>query len=233
MLLIQKDLKKYSSPKKTKILQDFFKTGKGQYGEGDKFIGVVLSDIRQVAKKYANLPLAPIIKLLHSPIHEERLCALIILVDQYKKGDNKTKKPVYNIYLKNYKYINNWDLVDLTASHIVGAYLADKPKDVLCKLAKSKNLWQRRVAIIATFYYIYQAKSKETIKIAKILLYDQHDLIHKAVGWMLREVGKRCGQKILLDFLAKNYKTMPRTTLRYAIERLPEKKRKQYLKGTI
>ncbi|MFA6253297.1 MAG: DNA alkylation repair protein [Patescibacteria group bacterium] len=226
---VKKDLKKLSKSSKAKILQRFFKTGKGQYSEGDKFIGVVVPDIRKVSKQYSDLPLKQVSELLHSKIHEERLCALLILVEQYKKGDSKKQKQIFGLYLKNYKYINNWDLVDLTAPRIVGAYLADKPKNILYKLAKSKNLWQRRIAILATFQFIYYCQSKETIKIANILLHDKHDLIQKAVGWMLREVGKRCDEQILLNFLDKNYKTMPRTMLRYAIERLLEKKRQHYL----
>jgi len=227
---LKKDLKKLSSRQKAQNLQRFFKTGPGQYGEGDQFIGVVVPDIRKIARQYSDLPLGQATKLLHSAIHEERLCALLILVDQYQKGDSAKQKQIFNLYLKNYKYINNWDLIDLTAPRIVGAYLADKPKDILYKLARSKNLWQKRVAILATFCYIYQGQSKETIKIAKILIHDKHDLIHKAVGWMLREMGKRCDEQILLNFLDKNYKTMPRTALRYAIERLAENKRKYYLR---
>lgn len=231
--ILKKDLKKLSSRQKAKNLQRFFKTSKGQYGEGDKFIGVVVPDIRKVAKQYSDLSLKQVSELLHSQIHEERLCALLILVIQYQAGDSKKQKQIFDLYLKNYKYINNWDLIDLTAPRIVGAYLADKPKDILYKLAHSKNLWQKRVAILSTFQFIYYGQSEETMKIAKILLHDKHDLIHKAVGWMLREVGKRCDEKILLDFLDKNYKTMPRTCLRYAIERLPEARRLAYLKGSI
>ena len=233
MMRLLAELKKYSSPQKAVILQRFFKTGKGQYGEGDKFIGVVVPDIRKVVKKYQDLALTEVLSLLHSKIHEERLCALLILVNQYEKGDSKKQKQIFDLYLKNYKYINNWDLVDLTAPRVVGTYLIDKPKDILYRLAKSKNLWQRRVAILSTFAFIYQGDSRETIKISKILLHDQHDLIHKAVGWMLREVGKRCGQKELEFFLKKYYQQMPRTMLRYAIERLPEIRRKKYLSGQV
>ncbi len=223
------DLRKYASQQKARDLQRFFKTGRGEYGEGDKFIGVVVPDIRKIVKKYNNLPLAQIAKLLHSSIHEERLCALLILVSQYQKADSQKQKQIFNLYLKNYKYINNWDLVDLTAPRIVGAYLLDKPRDVLYKLARSHNLWKKRIAILATFQFIYHGESADTLKISRLLLHDNHDLIHKAVGWMLREVGKRCDEKILLDFLNRNHKVMPRTCLRYAIERLPEAKRKKYL----
>lgn len=233
MSKILKELKKYSSPKKAAILQRFFKTKKGEYGEGDKFIGVVVPDIRKVVKIYQDLDLAEVVLSLHSPIHEERVCAVLILVTQYKKADAKQQKKIFQFYLKNYKFINNWDLVDLSAPNIVGAYLSDKPKNILYKLAKSKNLWQKRIAIISTFDYIYHKNAEETIKIAKILLHDEHDLIHKAVGWMLREVGKRVDEKVLLKFLDEHYKTMPRTMLRYAIERLAEPKRLAYLHGKI
>ncbi len=230
---LKKDLKKLSSPTRAISSLRFFKTGKGQYGEGDKFIGITVPDIRKVSKQYLDLSLEDVLSLLHSPIHEERLCALLILVSQYQKGDNKKQKQIFDLYLKNYKYINNWDLIDLTAPRIVGAYLFDKPKDILYKLAKSKNLWQRRVAILATFQFIYYGQSQDTLKISKILLHDEHDLIQKAVGWMLREVGKRVDEKILLDFLKDNYKIMPRTMLRYAIEILPNSKRLAYLQGII
>ena len=226
---IKKDLKKLSKPAKSQILQRFFKTGKGQYGEGDRFIGVMVPDIRKVAKKYHDLSLLEIISLLHSPIHEERLCALLVMVDQFGKAESKKQKKIFDLYLKNYKYINNWDLVDLTAPRIVGAYLMDGPREILYKLARSKNLWQKRIAIIATFQFIYHGQSQDTIKIAKILLHDEHDLIHKAVGWMLREVGKRCDEKILLAFLDQHHGKMPRTMLRYAIERLSPSQRKHYL----
>ncbi len=229
----QNALKKLSSPQRAQSSRRFFKTDPGQYGEGDEFIGVVVPDIRKVARQYFGVSLKEVAELLHSKIHEERLCALFILVEQYKKGDSKKQKNIFELYLKNYKYINNWDLVDLTAPPIVGAYLADKPKDVLYKLAHSRNLWQRRIAIVATFYFIYQGESKTTLELAKILLHDKHDLIHKAVGWMLREVGKRCDERILLNFLDKHYRDMPRTCLRYAIERLPKIKRRAYLRGLI
>lgn len=227
---IKQDLRKYARADKANTLQRFFKTGPGQYGEGDKFIGVMVPDIRKIAQQYQDLSLKQIIDLLHSRFHEERLCALFILLDKYQKGGSKEQKIIFELYLKNYQYINNWDLIDLTAPRIVGAYLTDKPKDILYRLAKSKNLWQRRVAILATFQFIYYGDSRETIKISKILLHDKHDLIQKAVGWMLREVGKRCDEKVLVDFLNQHYQNMPRTMLRYAIERLPESKRQYYLK---
>ncbi|TSC96920.1 MAG: hypothetical protein CEN88_251 [Candidatus Berkelbacteria bacterium Licking1014_2] len=224
------ELKRFSSPAKAQILQRFFKTGKGEYGEGDVFLGVAMPDIRKTVKKYwQETKLEEAKKLLPAKYHEIRSCALLILVERYKKIESERGR-IYRVYITNTKYINNWDLVDLTAGHIVGAYLEDKPKDLLYMFARSKDLWQRRIAILATFYYIYKGEAKETIKIAKMLLRDKHDLIHKAVGWMLREVGKRCGEKILTDFLDQQAKIMPRTMLRYAIEKLDRKKQLFYLK---
>lgn len=212
----------------------FFKTGPGQYGEGDIFGGVTVPDERKIAKKYWNLfSLADAEKLLKSKIHEERMVALFILIEKFKKGDARKRERVYKIYLRNTRHINNWDLVDLSAPNIVGEFLRDKPKAILYKLAKSGNLWERRIAILATFNFIYYGKCGETLKIAKILINDKHDLIHKAVGWMLRETGKRCSQKTLEKFLKPRYKKMPRTMLRYAIEKMPEAKRKKYLKGIV
>jgi len=223
---LKKELKTKANSKKAKILQRFFKTGPGEYGEGDVFLGIVVPDIRKLVKKYSNLKMKEVIRLLHSKIHEERLIALLIMIDKFQvEGD---KKKIYNLYLKNTKYINNWDLVDLSAYKIVGDYLINKPKLILYKLAKSKSIWERRISIIATFNFIKNNEFKETLKIAKILLNDEHDLIHKAVGWMLREVGKR-DLKIEESFLRKYCKKMPRIMLRYSIEKFPEKKRKQYL----
>ena len=223
------ELKQVALPSKTQQLQRFFKTGKDEYGEGDVFLGIKVPQIRSIVRKYwkeTNLKVAE--ELLHSKYHEMRMCALLILVERYKKIASEREK-IFRIYIASAKYINNWDLVDLTAPQIVGGYLADKPKTILYQFAKSKNLWERRIAILTTFNYIYQGESQETIKIARILLHDPHDLIHKAVGWMLREVGKRVDEKILTNFLDKRYKEMPRTMLRYAIERLPEETRKYYL----
>lgn len=224
---VQSDLKSFATPARAKSSAWFFKTGKGQYGEGDKFIGVTVPDQRIVAKKYIDLPFKEIEKLLISPIHEHRLTALFILVGAYKKA----KKEVYDFYLKHTKYINNWDLVDSSASLIVGEWLLNKERSVLYTLAKSKNIWDRRIAIIATGAFIKNGEFADTLKIAQILLKDSHDLIHKAVGWMLREVGKR-DEKAEEAFLKKHYKCMPRTMLRYAIERFPESKRHEYLAKT-
>jgi len=228
ILDLKRELKNKGNAQKAKILQRFFKTGKGEYGYGDVFLGVTVPEIRKISKKYSGLKLLEVVKLLHSKIHEERLAALLIMVNKFQTG--KEKELIYQTYLKNKKYINNWDLVDLSAEKIIGDYLYDKPKDILYKLTKSKSVWDRRIAIIATFNFIKNKRFEETFKIARMFLNDEHDLIQKAVGWMLREVGKR-DLKTEEDFLNKNYKKMTRTTLRYAIERFPEKKRKQYLSG--
>jgi len=226
---IEKDLQKLKNSQKAKACQRFFKTGKGQYGEGDKFIGLTVPRLRTIAKKYLTLPSSSVKRLLQSRIHEYRLTALLILIDKYKKADGKIKTEIVNYYLKYTKYINNWDLVDLSADKILGDYLLNKDKNVLYKLAKSKNLWEKRIAILATFHFIKNNRFKDTLAISKILLNDKHDLIRKAVGWMLREIGKR-DQAVLENFLQTHYKNMPRTMLRYAIERFSEKKRKYYLK---
>lgn len=229
---VRKELRKYSSREKAKILQRFFKTGPGEYGEGDIFIGVVVPNIRKVCKKYQELSFKEIIKLLKSAIHEERLLALLILVLQYEKGDEKAKKSIYDIYMKNTKYINNWDLIDLSAHHIVGPYLLQKSKEPLVKFARSRSLWERRIAIISTFEYIRDGSFDTALQIARLLVEDTEDLIRKAVGWMLREMGKR-DVKVEEKFLKKHYKKMPRTMLRYAIERFPEQKRKAYLTSSV
>jgi len=229
ILLIKKDLRAVASGEKVQVLARFFKTGKGDYGEGDKFLGIVVPDIRLLVKKYRDLERKDVLTFLHSRFHEERLFALLVLVDQFARGDEKTKKEIFETYLNNTAYINNWDLVDLTADRIVGAYLEHRSKTILLKLARSKSLWERRISILATFHFIKKGQSEWTLKIAEKLLEDKHDLMHKAVGWMLREVGKRCGEEIECEFLDKHGKTMPRTALRYAIERFDEKKRKYYL----
>ena len=231
---LKADLRKFANAEKAKIYGRFFKTGPGQYGEGDQFIGVTVPETRSVAKKFQELPFVDLQKLLHAPTHEERLCALLILIEQFqsasRRSDESTKEKIYNFYLANTGYINNWDLIDLSADQIVGGYLQDKPKDILKKLALSDSVWERRVAILSTFHFIKSEEPKYTLKIAGILLNDKHDLIQKAVGWMLREVGKRCSEKDLTDFLDKHAPTMPRTALRYAIERFSEEKRQGYLR---
>ena len=231
---LKADLRKFGSSEKAKIYERFFKTGPGQYGEGDQFIGVTVPETRSVAKKFQELPFVDLQKLLHSPTHEERLCALLILIEQFqsasRRSDESTKEKIYNFYLANTGYINNWDLIDLSADQIVGRYLQDKPKDILKKLALSDSVWERRAAILSTFHFIKSGEPKYTLELAEMLLNDSHDLIQKAVGWMLREVGKRCSEKILTDFLDKHASQLPRTALRYAIEHFPKEKRQKYLR---
>ena len=222
------ELREASNPEKAKILQRFFKTGPGQYGEGDIFLGLVAQQSHALAKKYKDLKLKDLQTLLNSKIHEHRSIALEILVKTYKKNPEE----IYKFYLSNTKYINNWDLVDLSAHKIVGIYLENKPRDILYKLARSQNLWEKRIAIISTFHFIRQNDFQDALNISEILLQDKHDLIHKAVGWMLREVGKR-NQPTLEKFLKKHYKKMPRTMLRYSIERFEEPLRQSYLKTKI
>ncbi len=229
---LRDSLRKSSSMEQAKILQWFFKTGPGEYGEGDKFIGIKVPVLRSIAKKHLDLSIEDIQELLCSKIHEERLAALMILVIRFTKCSREEKKIIYNLYLKNTHNINNWDLVDLSASKIVGGYLIDKDKKILEKLASSKILWERRIAMMAAFQFIKANQFKTALLIAGKLLHDEHDLIHKAVGWMLREIGKR-NIEIEESFLKKNYKSMPRTMLRYAIEKFPEKKRKAYMIGKI
>lgn len=224
---VEKELEKLKDPKKAEILSRFFKTGNGEYGQGDIFLGISVPKQRQVAKKYINLDLEELQKLLSSKVHEHRLTALLILVFKYKRANEALKKKVFNFYLKNAKNINNWDLVDLSAPNVIGDFLLNKDKLILYKLAKSKNLWEKRIAILSTYTFIKNNQFEDVLKISQILLKDSHDLIHKAVGWMLREVGKR-DQKTEELFLKKHYQNMPRTMLRYAIERFSEEKRKFY-----
>lgn len=229
-----KEIREKENPEKAKLLARFFKTGKGQYGEGDLFLGIVVPESRKIAVKYVDLPLKEIEKLLKNKYHEVRLTALLILVRRYRKTDSEIeKKNIYNFYLKNTKYINNWDLVDLSTSYIVGDYLVNKNKTILEKLARSNNLWERRIAIISTFRFIYKGEYQWTFKIVRILMKDKHDLIHKACGWMLREVGKKISLSVLIEFLDHYGNEMPRTMLRYAIEHFPENQRKSYLKKTL
>ncbi len=227
---IAKDLKKLANPNKIKVLSSFFKTGPGEYGEGDIFTGITVPNQRKIAKKYQKLAKNDILQLLHSPIHEYRLTALIILVTQFEKGDKQKQEEIYKLYLQNTKYINNWDLVDVTTPKIVGAYLLSHKSErkILYKLVKSKNLWERRIAVLACFTFIRDNDFIDILKISKLLLADKHDLIHKAVGWMLKEMGKKDTNK-LRKFLDECAKTMPRTMLRYSIEKLDKQERKKYM----
>ncbi len=226
---LRKDVELLENPEKARVLRGFFKTGPGQYGEGDVFLGIVVPASRKIAKKYGDLALEDVLVLLKSKIHEERLIALFILIAQFKKGDIRIKEEIFRLYLKHTAFINNWDLVDLSADKIVGAYLEKRPKEILYELARSESLWERRISIISTFHFIKEGKYEDTFAVASILLRDREDLIHKAAGWMLREVGKRCSEEAEEVFLRKHLEEMPRTMLRYAIERFSPEKRRQYL----
>ena len=217
---------------RVKVLQRFFKTAQGEYGEGDVFVGLRVPEIRKLAKEYQALPFAEIIRLLQSFIHEARLLSLLILVRAYTQGDASLQEQIFNLYLQNTRFINNWDLVDASAEYIVGSHLRYRSRSPLHALAVSNLLWDRRISMMATFHYIKCGEFAETLRIAELLLRDPEDLIHKAVGWMLREIGKR-DRFTEEEFLKVHYKIMPRTMLRYAIEKFPEKLRQQYLRGEI
>ena len=234
MTSIKQELKKRANPKKAKLLSGFFKIGKGHYGEGDVFLGVMVPQSREVARQFLNLELKEVERSLFSKFHEERLVALLILVEKYKRGNKDVKEEIFNFYLKNTKWINNWDLVDLTSHKIVGEWLLDKDRNILYELAKSENLWEKRISIISCFAFIRNNDFKDALEISKILFNDKHDLIHKAVGWVLIEIGKinlKAEEKFLQE--EGRYKNMPRTMLRYAIEKFDESRRKKYLKGEI
>lgn len=224
-------VKKNSDRFLSKFLQRFFKTGKGEYAEGDVFAGIKVPVSRKIAKQFKELSLKELSLLIKSKIHEERLIALFILVDKMKRAEGKEKGKIFNFYIKNLRYVNNWDLVDLSADKIIGDYLYDKERKLLFELSKG-NLWERRIAVMSTFNFIKKNDYNTTLKIVGLLLNDKEDLIHKAAGWMLREIGNR-DIKREEEFLKMHYKNMPRTMLRYAIEKFPEKKRKSYLKGKI
>lgn len=249
----ERRIEEKANPSKAKELQRFFKTGPGQYGEGDKFLGINVPEQRKIAREFSNLGIDDIQVLLNSKIHEKRLIALLILIEKYrelenslsriksknnsdfiryKKASEQDKKQIFDFYLKNIKNINNWNLVDLSAPNIVGSYLLDKNRDILYELANSSNLWGKRIAIISTFAFIRNNEFSDSLRISEILLNDSHDLIHKAVGWMLREIGKK-DINVLEDFLSKHYKNMPRIMLRYAIEKFDEDKRKKWLNGEV
>ncbi len=226
------ELKKNSSKEKAEIYQRFFKTGKGEYGEGDVFIGLTMPMQRSIAKKYLNLSLPKIQELLKSKIHEHRMSGLIILTEKYKRANERERENIFGFYLKNTRHINNWDLVDVTCPRIVGDFLKNRDKKILYDLVHSENLWERRIAVVSCFAFIQKREFEDALAISEILLEDNHDLIHKAVGWMLREVGKK-DIEVLRKFLKGNYKRIPRTTLRYAIEKFEEGERKKFLRGEI
>lgn len=229
---VHKELRALASPETAANLQRFFKTGAGQYGEGDVFLGIKVPPLRVLARQYRSADLRTVSALLDSRYHEERLFALLLLMQFYQRGTDEQQQAAFDLYLGNTQRINNWDLVDISAPHIVGRHLENRPRKVLHKLARSPLLWERRIAIIATAWFIRLGDFADTLRIAGMLLQDEHDLMHKAVGWMLREVGKR-DLAVEEDFLKANYQNMPRTMLRYAIERFPEAKRKNYLLGKV
>lgn len=231
LAIIRKTLRSKANPEKAVFLQRFFKAGKGEYAEGDKLLGVTVPEVRAIARKGRDLSLTDIRKLLSSCFHEERLLALLLLVQRFDKEPDE-RDTIYRFYLKNTKSINNWDLVDCSAHKIVGRYLEDRPKAILLRLAKSKMLWERRIAILSTFWFIQRGEFREALRVSGVLVKDEEDLIHKAVGWMLREIGKR-DRKTEETFLKRHYRRMPRTMLRYAIEKFPESRRKAYLRGTV
>lgn len=229
---ISQKLRSLADPAIAEHSQRFFKSGEGEYGEGDRFLGLRVPVLREQVKKYQTATLKDVQQLLKSTFHEERLFALLLLVHKFRKGDDDEKTAIYRLYLNNTRYINNWDLVDSSAPQIVGGYLESEDRQVLYELVQSDSLWERRIAIMATFHFIRHHQFNHTLKLSRQLLNDKEDLIHKAVGWMLREIGKRdlATEKA---FLKNHYKKMPRTMLRYAIEKFPERERKKYLQGTV
>lgn len=231
---IKKALSSCADPQKAELLQRFFKTGQGEYGEGDIFLGIKVPAQRSVAKKYyKDVSLNGIGELLESDIHEHRLTAIFMLVLKYEKAaDEKEKKQIVDFYLENLDRVNNWDLVDSSAPKILGAWLFDKDKSIIYALARSGHLWKQRIAVLATFYFIKQHDFKDSLRIAELLLDHPHDLIHKAAGWMLREIGNR-DRNTEKNFLEKHYKKMPRTMLRYAIEKFEPEIRSRYLNGSM
>jgi 3-methyladenine DNA glycosylase AlkD len=229
---IRRETRELADPQVAEFLQRFFQTGRGQYGEGDRFLGIRVPKLRRVARRYRSLPREEVVELLRSPWHEERLLALRLLVEQYRRGSDVDRQAIYTIYLSHARYINNWDLVDASAEHILGAHLDPEHFTVLEEMARSESVWERRMAIMSSFHWIKQGVFLPTLHLATVLLDDSHDLIHKAVGWMLREVGKRDMEREE-EFLRESYRMMPRTMLRYAIEHFPGRRRQQYLRGEV
>jgi len=229
---IKESLQKLADKNTAEVLQRFFKTGAGEYGEGDVFIGIKVPPLRKLAAEFQDTPLKSVRRLLKSDIHEERTLALMILVRQFARADENVRERIYDFYVAHTSFINNWDLVDGSAPYIVGPFLWKRDRSPLYVLAKSTSLWERRIAILSTFYFIRQNDFVDALKISEVLVADEHDLIHKAVGWMLREIGKR-DRAVEESFLKTRCRTMPRTMLRYAIERFPEPHRRRYLLGRV
>lgn len=228
--MIETELRHLATNEKRIVLQRFFKTAPGQYGEGDRFLGVTVPLTRIVAKKHLAMPLNEIIELLQSKWHEVRLCALLMMCERFKKGDSATRKDIFNYYIENTERINNWDLVDLSAPTIVGGYLMDKPRDLLYRMAESELLWDNRIAIVATLAFIKHKDSDDTYRLAVKMMNHKHELMHKAIGWMLRESGKRDDDRRLFNFVDEYRKRMPRTMLRYAIEKFTDEERKYLMR---
>ncbi|NLT66328.1 MAG: DNA alkylation repair protein [Acidobacteria bacterium] len=226
---MQAELRTAADPARARFLARFFKTGPGEYAEGDLFLGITVPAVRKISRKHRQAPEQDVVQLLASPYHEERLLALLILVEQYRRGDPSRKQAIFELYLSCISRVNNWDLVDITAQHIIGSHLYGKDTSILTRLARSENLWERRIAMLSTYYFIRRGEADEALRIAGMLVNDSHDLIHKAVGWMLREVGKRCSVGIECRFLDRHVASMPRTMLRYAIELFPENLKAHYL----
>lgn len=225
---VKRDIKKLARPAQAERNRTFFKLRPGQYGAGDRFLGVTVPQLRTLAREYRDMPLKYVARLLQSPWHEERLLALLILVGQYVRADARTRHAIHQLYLQNTRSINNWDLVDSSASQIVGAHLETRNRRLLRRLARSRSVWERRIAMIATYHYIRKKDFKDALAVAALLRRDEHDLIHKAVGWMLREIGKR-DRRAEERFLRKHAHRMPRTMLRYAIEKFPPPLRRKYM----
>lgn len=231
--IVSKELNSYKNSSNIQNYKRFFKTDIGEYGEGDIFLGIKVPDIRKVVKKYfQDISLEDIKYFLYSPFHEYRMFSVLTLTYQYKSKKFLNKDEIFDFYVKNISQVNNWDFVDVTCPHIIGTHLLNKDKTLLYTLANSSNLWEKRISIVSTFAFINANKYDDTLKIADILINDTHDLIHKAVGWAIRNVGIK-ELSIMEEFLFPRYKTMPRTMLRYAIEKLPEERRQKYLKGLI
>ena len=226
---VRKELRKLASPQKAAILRRFFKTGPGEYGEGDVFLGIPVPALRRVAAVFREMRLGQVDRLLQSTVHEERFVALLLLLCRFRRGSAAERRHIYRLYFRRTPFINSWDLVDLSAGPVVGAYLENRSREPVFRLAESSDLWERRIAVMATFPYVRSGRFVETLRLARALLEDEEPLIHKAVGWMLREIGKR-DTATLEKFLRQHAGRMPRTMLRYAIERYPPQKRRRFLR---